>query len=470
MVERDHSVSNINIFVYFLCLAGCASTIVVLTWAIVVFYYSLMLIHIGLSIGIFVLYGFTWLLCLVMAYRVIGTMRTGKMGSTPPRKKYTAICVLLLVGAITPFVVLSYPSWIPTDTYPHLSYTRDPATTMTVTWYSTDSYASQISYGPSPANMTMSLKENVSTNSHELRFTNLSPNTRYYYSIDKFGKTWSFKTASNMLNQMRFSAFSDVHSMFYPPMIPGMVATYPNFMVATGDLTDYGASNADWASFFTLLSPLATNYSLMTAIGNHDTMLVGTQNYLKYLSMPEASTGTDRYYHFKYNGVNFFCLDLEWGMDSFDTTQMTWFVQELDSVPSTEWIVVYDHCMHISSGGFGNSTGNLFKLYSTAGDVMDYFHDIFVTHHVNLVISGHDHHFEISNWDNVTYAIVGTASTRLDDRSASNNTDSIWYETGQPGFMDVQINGTTCTLTGHLYNLADNTPKTPIVYTFPFKY
>lgn len=469
MTKRNLPSFKINLFMYLFCLTSAAIMIVVLTWVIVAFFYELFLIHIALSIGIFVLYGLAWTLSLTLAYRIIGNMRTGKFGSTPVQRKHIVTCILLLIVSITPVIVLVEPSWIPENMYPHLSFTGDPSTSMTVTWYSTDSYVGQVKYGTNPASMNLTLHDAGATNSHVLNFTGLTPNTTYYYSIDKFDKTWSFKTASNVANKLDFLAFSDVHSMFYPPMVPAMEAANPDFMIADGDLADYGASNADWQSFFNLLSPLATNYSMMTSIGNHDTMLVGDQNYLKYLSMPMASTGTDRYYHFKYNNVNFFCLELDWGMDTYDATQAAWFEQELSSVPSNEWIIVYDHCMHISSGSFGNATGNLFKLYNTVGDVMDYFHNIFVSHHVNLVISGHDHHFEISKWDGVIYTIVGTANTRLDDRSPTTNLNTIPgdYITGHSGFTEVQINGSNCTIIGHLYYDNNNTAMAPISYSFP---
>lgn len=298
-----------------------------------------------------------------------------------------------------------------------------------------------------------------------LNFTGLSPDTRYYYQIDKFGITWSFKTALNQLNKVTFLAIADIHSMFYPPMVPAMLAKDPDFVVAVGDLVDYGASNSQWSEYFNLLAPIETNYSIMTAIGNHDSMLIGDQNYIKYLSMPRATTGSERYYHIKYNGVHFFCLDLEWGLESYDAAQSEWFQDELYSVPLSDWVIVYDHCMHISSGGFGNATGDLFKLSNTAGDVLNTFHNYFVQHDVDLVISGHDHHFEISNYDGIVYAIVGTANTRLDSASPSNNTDSIYYEPGYSGFTEVQINSQNCTISGFMYD-SSNSPKPPFIYCF----
>jgi len=468
MANRDSPFSRKNIFVSILCLGSAAAVPVVLTWAIVDLFYTLFLVNIALTIVIWAIYGLLWILSLNLAYRVIAGMRKGKFGTVPVRKKYVAISLMFLVGAISPIVVFGMPSWIPEDMYPHLSFTGNPATSMTLTWYSASPYVGQVTYGTSPTNLNFTLTDPGSTNSHVFNFTNLTPNTRYYYSIKQFGNTWSFKTASNQQNHLKFLAFSDVHSMFYPPMVPAMQAANPDFMIADGDLADYGYSNENWQAFFNLLSPLATNYSLMTSIGNHDTMVVGEQNYLKYLTMPTNSSGTGRYYHFKYNSVDFFCLECDWGLDSFDNTQWNWFQNEMAHVPSSDWIIVYEHCVQISSGSYNNGTGSqpLLKSSYTAGNIMDFFHDYFVSHHVNLVISGHDHHFEISNWGGVVYAIVGTANTRLDDRSATVNKDSINYVTGHSGFTEVQINGGVCTLIGHLYYDNNNTAMAPVVYSF----
>nr|MDO8116885.1 metallophosphoesterase family protein [Candidatus Sigynarchaeota archaeon] len=465
MSKNNLSLSKKNVASYFMSLLGVVALVIVLTWILASFWYSLFLIHIALSTCIFGIYVLAWIYCLYIAYRIIGLTRSRPFGSKKVANRYLIPSLILLATAMGTYITLASPSWIPADMYPHLSYTGDPATSMTLTWYSTNSYVGRATYGTSPSNLSLVVQEPGATMEHVLNFTGLNPDTRYYYRIDQFGITWSFKTASNQLNVVTFLAIADIHSMFYPPMVPAMIAKDPDFAVAVGDLVDYGASNAQWSEYFNLLAPIETNYSIMTAIGNHDSMLVGDQNYIQYLSMPRASTGSERYYHFKYNGVHFFCLDLEWGLESYDAGQRDWFENELDSVPLSDWVIIYDHCMHISSGGFGNATGDLFKLYNTAGDVLNTFHDQFVQHDVDLVISGHDHHFEISNYDGVVYAIVGTANTRLDSASPTNNTDSIYYEPGYSGFTEVQINDLICTISGFMYD-SSNSPKPPFVYCF----
>nr|MDO8088563.1 metallophosphoesterase family protein [Candidatus Sigynarchaeum springense] len=455
-----------DVIFYAVSLIGVAVAVILLSWFLGIMWYSLFMIHIALTIGIWGVYGILCIYCVYLVYRVIGYLRARPVKDVSAMKHYVLPSIIILAAVVVPFIALKAPSWIEYDMAPHLSFTGDPARSMTLTWYSKSSYVGRAMYGNvSPAVLPYSVQDAAATKEHVLNFTSLTPGTRYYYKIDGFSETWSFRTA-NETNNMRFVAFADVHSMFYPPMTTAITARDPDFVLVVGDLTDYGASNADWNKYFEVTRQIATNYSIMTAIGNHDSMFFGDANYLKYLSMPKASTGSERYYYFKYNDVHFICLDLEWGLESYDAAQKAWFLSTIAGIRATDptgWLVVYDHCMHVSSGGFGNATGDLLKLYNTAGDVMNEFHQTFVNYGVDLVISGHDHHFEISDWDGVVYAIVGTANTRLDTASATNNTCSVFYEPGHSGFAEFSINGNTCTIAGHLYD-ANNAPMAPFSY------
>ncbi|NMC05876.1 MAG: metallophosphoesterase family protein [Candidatus Lokiarchaeota archaeon] len=459
--------SSRDIIYYAVSLVGVAVAVILLSWFLGIMWYTIFLIHIAITIAVWGVYIVLCIYCVYLAYRVVGYLRSKPVPGVPG-KRYILPAIIICAAVITPFIVLKAPSWIEYDMKPHLSFTGDPARSMTLTWYSTSSYAGRATYGTNPALLTFSIQEMAAGKAHELTLAPLAPGTRYYYKIDGFSETWSFNTANETANKVRFVALSDIHSMFYPPMTPAITASDPDFMLAVGDLTDYGGANSDWRNFFDLVAPIATNYSMMTAIGNHDSMFFGDQNYLKYLTMPRASTGSEKYYNFTYNGVHFICLDLEWGLESYDAAQKAWFLSTLAGLRAagpTDWIVVYDHCMHVSSGGFGNATGDIFKLYGTAGNVIAEFHQTFVDYGVNLVISGHDHHFEVSSVDGVVYTIVGTANTRLDSASPVNNTCSIYYEPGYSGFTEIAIDGNACSISGRMYG-AGNTPLSPFVYTF----
>jgi UDP-2,3-diacylglucosamine pyrophosphatase LpxH len=453
-----------DVLFYAVSLVGVAVALILVSWFLGIMWYSIFMIHIALTIGVWGVYVILCIYCIYLAYRVIGYIRSRPVKEVSSMKHYVLPAILLLAAAITPFIVLKAPSWIEYDMAPHLSFEGDPAHSMSVTWYSTGSYIGRATYGETLA-MNLSVSEAAAVKEHHLAFTSLKNGTPYYYKIDGFSETWSFKTANETVNNTHFIAFSDVHSMFYPTMTPDITGSEPDFVLSVGDMTDIGAWNSDWNKYFDLVKPIATYYPMMTTIGNHDSMFFGDGNYLKYLSMPRASTGSEKYYNFTYNGVHFICLDLEWGTESYDAQQKAWFDATLDNLDASDWIVVFDHCMHVSSGGFGNATGDLLKLYNTAGNVRDTFHQSFYEHGVDLVISGHDHHFEVSEWDGIVYAIVGTANTRLDAASATNNTCSIFYEPDHSGFTEIWINGNTCTISGNLYD-ANNAPMTPFTHEF----
>nr|MDO8108930.1 metallophosphoesterase family protein [Candidatus Sigynarchaeota archaeon] len=465
MSKTKNSATRMNIVSYITTLAGVAAVLVMIHWILVDWWYGFFLIHPTLTIGIWVFYGILWAYSAYLAIRTVLAIRKKPLGSAALKKTQRVPGLLMLVGVIATIGVLYGPTMGEINTTPHLSFTGDPATSITVTWYSTTPYTGQVLYGTNPSSLISSANETTTTKEHVITLADLIPGTRYYYQVGQFGSTWSFKTASNQTNNVTFATFADVHSIFYEPMIPGITVVNPDFIIAAGDLADFGGWQSDWQRFFQQMSPFATNFSLMTAVGNHDSMTpAGGPNYDRYLSMPTSSSGTERYYYFTYNGVHFICLDLEWGIETYSAAQRSWLEGLLDTIPTTDWLVVYDHCMFYSSGSFGNATGDLSKLYNTAGDAIGTFHDLFVSHDVDLVISGHDHHFEITNADNVVYAIVGTASLRLDSRSPANNTQSIYYETELPGFTEIEILGSTCTISGRLYQ--NDVPMAPFVYSF----
>ena len=432
-----------------------------IVWHMIEFWYAFFLVHIVLTIIIWAvsILGLVYTVFLIIIFLKHVEIKPFKIRKIANAFRVPA--VLLLIGGFTPVAIFAIPTAGQIDTCPHLSYTGDPATSMTVTWYSVNSYAGEVNYGLSPSNLNLSMIESTAKNEHVLNLTGLSPDTRYYYQVDGFNDIWSFKTANNTLNTTSFIAFSDLHNLVYKNMFTDIALEDPDFLLVPGDLVDMGGWKYMWDEFFDDLAPLATNYSMMTAIGNHDMMIDRTRhNYKNYLSMP----GEELYYHFKYNEINFICLDLEWGKETYSKQQQNWLENLLDTISKDEWIVVYDHCMIFSSGGYGNATGDITDLYHTLGNLIDTFHPLFVEHDVDLVISGHDHHFEVSNVDDVVYTIVGTGSTRLDPPHTNNNTDSIYFEAGMSGFTKISINGGTCTVEGNLYQ--DDVLQGPFTYSF----
>ncbi|MFX0099230.1 MAG: metallophosphoesterase [Candidatus Hodarchaeota archaeon] len=399
-----------------------------------------------------VVYILAMLYSIFLFFKYFFLMNRRPFGIKKVRNKFQTPAFLLLGTIITCFFVFLGPTWPRYDMHPHLSFTSDPATSITISWYSTTAYEGSVDYGTSPSNLNLSAGDLGSVNQHEITLTGLEPNTTYYYKIENFDDTWSFKTASNDTEILSIVAISDVHNQLYQPMVDDMVNEDPDFYLNAGDSADFGGWTYQWRDYFNQISPFATNYAIMSAVGNHDVFINGINNYYTYLAMPDDS-GDERYYYFKYNGVHFIVLDLEWGTETYTAAQKAWFEAKLAQVPDQDWLIIMNHCQYFSSGGYG-----------TQSPMVNTFHQLFVDNDVDLVITGHEHHFEILSVDNVTYAVIGNANSRLDHGDYPKDPNSIHYEKLLSGYSKITINGSECTIEGNLYS--NGVLSTTRTYTF----
>ncbi|MHA1682679.1 MAG: metallophosphoesterase [Promethearchaeota archaeon] len=424
----------------------------ILTWILVALWWSLMLVHVLATIAVWAIYGCTWLVSLFFAKKSIPALfiASRDVKRFRPRLKITS-CILLAVS-VTTFFVFNVPRWESYDMFPHLSMVGDPTTTITVSWYTKSKTIGTVNYGDAPGNLNMSKSDAAPARSHALMLDSLSPNTTYYYQVEGFPSVWNFTTQTGTNEQLSIVAISDIHNQLYMPMIPDLLSLQPDFTFAVGDLVDFGGYPGMWNAFFNQISGIATSMPVMTAVGNHDTIFSPkASQYRNYLAMP-MNSGNERYYNYTVNGIHFIVLDLEWGTETYSKEQKAWFEGVLDDISNSSWIVVLDHCPHYSSGAYNNATGKVNKLFNTAGNMISTFHDLFIQEDVDLVISGHDHHWEVANVDGIVYTIVGIANSRLDGYYGPKNLDSIYYEWEYSGFTEMTFNGNNCTIKGHLYD------------------
>ncbi len=321
---------------------------VALTWLFVELYYTFYTLN---TIMFFTAWGiviFGFLLAIFMIVKVFMLMKVKPFGDGVVVRGFRTTSVIMIATSLSILLIFGAPTIQKYDIHPHLSYTGDPRTSMTLTWYTVSPYTATVRYGTAPGNLSSVMNEAELASKHVVNFTGLSPATTYYYTIDGFDELWSFTTASGISNQAKFVAISDMHAdVFYEHMLGDLVNEDMDFVLGVGDIADFGGWTREWASIMSPsnLGMIATNYSFMTTIGNHDSLIGGLRNYMKFFTMPD-NAGTQKYYHFKYNGINFINLHLEWGIDTYTNAQETWLQQTLDSIGNDEWLVVLSHCMH----------------------------------------------------------------------------------------------------------------------------
>jgi predicted phosphodiesterase len=170
-----------------------------------------------------------------------------------------------------------------------------------------------------------------------------------------------------------------------------LVAQYePDFVVTTGDNVYKQGKSYD--------SLVGKYYPqpLVPATGNHDHLL----KISRFDSYFGTSADTRNYIYHAPSGVDFFILDSDAGLKSWDERQKqwNWLVRAVSKSTANFQVVVLHHPPYSSSTKHGST-----KLYQWAYKSMG----------VDLVLSGHDHDYERIIRDDLTYVVDGAGGAKL---------------------------------------------------------
>jgi 3',5'-cyclic AMP phosphodiesterase CpdA len=184
-------------------------------------------------------------------------------------------------------------------------------------------------------------------------------------------------------------------------------AERPDFIITTGD-NNYPDGEAETIDpnigryYHEFIHPYSGRYGVgakenrfFPSLGNHDWETPGAKPYLDYFTLP----GNERYYDFVKGDVHFFAVDSdEREPDGIAATskQAKWLEQAL-AKSKTAWQVVYMHHPPYSSGSHGSSV-ELRWPYAKWG--------------ADLVLAGHDHHYERIEQDGIVYVVNGLGGNR----------------------------------------------------------
>jgi hypothetical protein len=291
------------------------------------------------------------------------------------------------------FVASAKPN--PETKYVRLTWTQDPRTTQTITWQSRAETA-VVRFGPEGELLSQQIKaESTPVFAwghgvfHEAILTGLKPDTTYEYQVCSGDGPWtkkkSFRTAPASDEAVfTFLAGSDTKNVYQ--VMTDLLGVFenddPRFMVYAGDAPHHGDLAPHWDRWFRAVELFAARKPIMQSTGNHELgdarSLV---NYRTYNALP-TSPGDEVYYSFDYGPVHFVCLDTESGLYP---EQIPWVEKDL-AATRKPWKVAYFHSPPFSSGTVHGSKEELRRVIEP----------IFSKHHVNLVISGHDHLYERS--------------------------------------------------------------------------
>jgi acid phosphatase type 7 len=294
-----------------------------------------------------------------------------------------------------------------------LSWTGDPATTMTITWRTDPTIES--CYVEYDKGETLSKKaRQAKAESHDFKtdtgeykifsatLASLSQDSKYTYRIGYNGrqtKAFSFTTAKNNAKAFKFLIFGDSQSSIagdapYSVWRETVHKAYQansdvKFMVNIGDLTDYGLQGAHWNAWFAAAKGVIDSIPIMPVSGNHESYgprkVAPPQYYLEQFSLPQnGPEGLKGHaYSYDYGPVHFTVLDSQQleQQQSGDILkpQQAWL--EADLVASKAlWKIVF---FHRSPYGV--------KPKRDEEEIRKAFCPILEKYHVNLVFTAHDH-------------------------------------------------------------------------------
>jgi hypothetical protein len=298
----------------------------------------------------------------------------------------------------------------------HVNWAADPSTTIAFLW-NTDraTRATVVQYGTNPATLDRTAVGHVSTagsgdgavTTHEVHVCGLTPDTTYYYRVGgegHFSAVQSFKTApapGRSDYDINFVLAGDSRNGYatlrtlMERIMSVTAMRQPDFQIFSGDAVFLGTSQAEWDEWFAASSVALSRMPFVMAHGNHDAL---SQNYLVQFAQPQAGVPEqdELYFSFDYGPMHIVVLnDSPYRGDlagSLAGAQLNWLRQDLTRANTNRarvpWIVVVHHKPAFSSARHSDAPDTVF--------IRANWPPVFDQQGVDIVLSGHDHQYEVS--------------------------------------------------------------------------
>ncbi|MGF7235519.1 MAG: purple acid phosphatase family protein, partial [Frankia sp.] len=252
---------------------------------------------------------------------------------------------------------------------------------------------------------------------HHALLVGLEPDRRYRYTVEG-GRGGTLRTAPAGRAAFTFTSVGDHGSpnpadRFGSPagarVTAGIGAVDPLFHLVTGDLSYANMSDdrmRTWRNWFTSIEPSASHRPWMPIAGNHEVELgngpLGYDSYQARFLLPDngedpATAGL--WYTFRVGGARFIALNADdvcyqpcepqlYLRGYSDGRQTAWLERTLKSAradPDTDWIIVFTHQAFASTAARQNGCDL---------GIREEWGPLFDAYEVDLVLCGHDHHYE----------------------------------------------------------------------------
>jgi 3',5'-cyclic AMP phosphodiesterase CpdA len=325
----------------------------------------------------------------------------------------------------------------------HLQFGRDAATEVVVSWHTTDAVRNPrvllgtpaAGFGRTVAAETRTYrdtKSNTEVRVNHARLDGLAPDTDYVYAAVHAGaepQSATVRTAPAGRKALRFTSFGDQSTPALAKLPDGRYATdnigspaaadmtlaverlAPLFNLVNGDLC-YANLAQDrirtWSNWFENNTRSARYRPWMPAAGNHENELgngpVGFGAYQTYFALPDSGSSPQLrglWYSFTAGSVRVISLNnddvaFQDGGNFYvhgysGGEQKRWLAAELAAAhhdPDIDWVVVCMHQVAISTAAKANGADL---------GIREEWLPLFDQYGVDLVLCGHEHHYERSH-------------------------------------------------------------------------
>lgn len=317
-------------------------------------------------------------------------------------------------------------------------YNNSPQTSIAITWASEANGNNILYYGENNINenqiMVTEYREMITAGDsliHIARLSGLIPNTEYYYKVETQGvyesDTLSFTTAlADSL--FSFIVFGDNQPEVNSTILNRVIQENPRFVLHTGDMLLNGNRLDLWFDFFSDHKNLVCSIPMMPIYGNHEE----DASYLtQFFTLPENGSPDSHghWYSFDYNNIHVIALDNYRDYTS-GSDQQNWLLNDLQSIgEGVDHIIVFFHEPPYCSGKYGSNL-----------EVRQNLVPIFEDYGVDLVFSGHNHLYERSIVNGITYIVTAGAGATLYQSYPGSNPYSVYVESVFH-YCNVYVNG-----------------------------
>jgi len=262
--------------------------------------------------------------------------------------------------------------------------------------------------------------EIVTRYSYCARLEGLEPDTLYHYAVrlgDQQTPDATLVTAPEPGAPFAFAVYGDSRSDYvYRMGVPNVfhqdvverIQEFPlDFFLNTGDIVNDGHDMRLWEISFGIVRPLATLFPYFPTYGNHEDReqdgIDGRDVFSHIFSNPSEGSGSETYYSFDYGNAHFAIVSTD---DPFEpgADQDLWLRADLTTAradPDIDWVFMAYHIPGLTSS---------FRWPNDDKEHLarEYLVPMAVECGVDLVFTGHEHSYERSLKDGVTFIVTGT--------------------------------------------------------------